>query len=408
MSNPKYWGNALIVATACGAVALAVVTLISLDPADADIKYDWISANAALTSDAYSGVLDLARELDVSILVHAAPGASEPGAHPRTPGAILVSIPLLAFSFDQLFAVSTFLTVASGALIMAPLFRRASKTDRAALVLLSLVAAPSFVALRFAGQAAVVAALTIFGWAMTSRKKGILGGILIGLAGVLKVFPLLLVIPLLLRRRYVPAAVTFFTVLLLNLGGLALPGVGFEGALSVLTEASVTWTGLLANGSLVKAAVEAGLHHGVAQIVVLVVLGALSGVLVKVHRSRALADPLPWIVTSLLAIPLSWISYDVILLPALGSLLLSDDKRARILGMAGWALWIAPTLAYAFVIVESGVVSLAVRMFLLVAWWMSLLTWKSRGLSSTWVDGVSGPPERVETPGALATGSIQP
>jgi hypothetical protein len=139
---------------------------------------------------------------------------------------------------------------------------------------------------------------------------------------------------------------------------------------------------------------------------VLVVLGALSGVLVKVHRSRALADPLPWIVISLLAIPLSWISYDVILLAALGSLLLSDDKRARIVGMAGWALWIAPTLAYSFVVVESGAVSLAVRMFLLVAWWMSLLTWKSRGLSSTWVDGVSGP-EREETPGALAAEPIQ-
>ena len=43
-----------------------------------------------------------------------------PVVHPRTPGAILLALPLLLFDFDHLFALATFITIASGVAILWP------------------------------------------------------------------------------------------------------------------------------------------------------------------------------------------------------------------------------------------------------------------------------------------------
>jgi hypothetical protein len=212
-----------------------------------------------------------------------------------------------------------------------------------------------------------------------------------------------------LRRKYFAATAILGTFLVLNAGGLALPGVDLNGAVRTLGGASATWTGLLSNGSLVKVAIESGLDPLVAQGAVLVALFGVMILMVAVQRSRALSDPLPWLIIALLAIPLSWISYDVVLLPALAALLIANTPRGRLIGMAGWALWVAPTLAYSFAIIESGVSSLAVRVLLLAAWWLSLMKWHDDGLHSTWSDrelpsDSAGHPSTEPEP-RLATGS---
>jgi hypothetical protein len=96
---------------------------------------------------------------------------------------------------------------------------------------------------------------------------------------------------------------------------------------------------------------------------------------------------------------LSWVSYDFILLPAMGSLLMSGNTRHRLIGLTGWALWIAPVLAYPFAGVELGVSSLVVRLLLLGCWWLGWISWREAGTDSTWVASSAGTEATIEMVG---------
>ena len=56
--HSKSYLKTIGIAIAFGIVASIVTWLLGFDPPDADIKFDWLSANAALESNAYEDVLE--------------------------------------------------------------------------------------------------------------------------------------------------------------------------------------------------------------------------------------------------------------------------------------------------------------------------------------------------------------
>ena len=365
-------GSRWIQLTLAVAVLLSAFTLaVGFDPPDADIKYDWLVTREAVRGDgdAYSDVLDLGRAEGVQVAVHVGAGVKEFTGHPRTPGAIVLQLPLVVVPFEMLFAVSVFMTTLAAGFIA--LFADRDRNSKAALVAVAalLLAAPLWVNYRYAGQAAVIAALVLAGWLLVRDRDRVLGGVLIGVAAVLKLFPAFLIVPLLLARRWKASVSLVATGVILNLAGLALPGVSVESALSQLTVAVDTWVTLPSNGSFVKQFVSAGFSPAVAQLAALGVVSVLFGVLVaqgKLSERRVGIVPFSWLAAGLLVIPLSWISYDLVLAPVFTLAILSEDRRGRLLGMVGIALWLTPTLIWPHRVLLMAPVSVLVRMLVLV------------------------------------------
>ncbi len=380
--SSHHWRNAAIAAVAVGAIFVGLALAVGLDPPDTDIKYDWLSARGGLRSDAYADVRDLAAEAGYPIVVNAPTG--RPISHPRTPGAILLAVPLLLFDFDFLYSVATFITIVSVVAILWPVLATTDRINRMLLAVMAAICAPTFVTLRFSSQAALVAALTLFAWPLMNKGKGLVGGGVLALAGTLKIFPLILVVPLLLRRRYWAVGATVMAVFILNLAGLALPGVSLSGAIEALTQASVTWVDLPTNGSLVTVVMGLGMSPGTAQAFVGVVLILFLALAVKLRKEQALADPLPWVTAALLLIPLSWASYDLVIMPAAAALLLARAVRPRLTGMTVWAFWIVPAFLLSSVYLQLGAFSAAGRLVILGVWWVGWLTWVDRGFNSIW------------------------
>ena len=262
--------------------------------------------------------------------------------------------------------------------------------------ILALICAPTFMTLMFTGQAGLVAALTLFAWPLLFRERGVAGGSMLAVAGALKIFPLILLVPLLLRRRYFAVGVTLAAVVALNIGGAGIAGRVADGCrrwperrLDDLGRHGTQWF-------VGHDPVPNRRGRLASQAIAIAVLGFFLTAAVMTRKEKGHQCPLPWIISGLLLVPLSWLSYDVILMPALACLLLAKDLRPRLLGMTGWSLWVTPTLLYAFVFVDLGTLSVVVRVLLLVVWWLGWLTWTDKGLGSTWVVAPIRPRARAE------------
>lgn len=360
-----------LIALMTSVVVSALTLMIGFDPPDADIKYDWLVTREALRSDgnAYRDVLELGRDEGVNVVVHVGAGVDEFTGHPRTPGAIVLQLPVAVVPFELLFATSVFVSTVALAVVALAVDRK--RNPKAALVTVGalLLAAPVWVNFRYAGQAGVVAALALAGWLLVKDRDGVSGGVLIGLASVLKLFPALLVVPLLLTRRWKASVSLVGTGVVLNLIGLALPGVSAGPALSQLAVATNTWVSLPSNGSLVKQFVSAGLPSAVAQVAAVAVVALLFAVLMRQSRlagRRIGVVPFSWLAAGLLVIPLSWISYDLVLVPALLLMVMSSERRHRLLGLLGIGLWLVPTVVWTHGVLLEAPVSLWVRVLVLV------------------------------------------
>jgi hypothetical protein len=354
------------------AVTLSALTLmVGFNPPDADIKYDWLVTREATRGDgdAYQDVLQLGRDEGVNVVVHAGVGVDEFTGHPRPPGAIVLQLPLVLIPFELLFAASIFLSTVATAVVALVVDRK--RNPKAGLITVGslLLAAPVWINFRYAGQAAVVAALALVGWLLVRDRDGVLGGVLIGLASVLKLFPALLIVPLLLTKRWRASLSLVGTGVVLNLIGLALPGVSAGAALRELAVATNTWVTLPSNGSFVKQFVSAGLPSSVAQVVAVAVVALLLAVLIRQSRlagRRIGVIPFSWLAAGLLVLPLSWISYDLVLAPAVILMVMSPERRYRLLGLVGIGLWVTPTIIWTHGTLLEAPVSLWVRVLVLV------------------------------------------
>jgi len=373
----------LMIAVIVGALAGVISAVADIDPRDADIKYDWLSANAAFASNAYRDVLDLGEEQGIDLVVHYPAGAERPFPHPRTPGAIFLSLPLLLLDFGQTFALSVVITITLGVLLVGILTRSMPASRRVAVFALFAASAPFVTTVRFAGQSMIVALSVVLSWVMFKRERDVAAGLLLAVAGVLKVFPLILVIPMLLQRRFKAAGIAAFATGIFTWLGLLLPGVGLADAFDALARGSEVWFPLLSNGSLAAMMARPGVGQWTAQLVALMFGTGVLVLAVRKRREQALADPTPWLVVALMVLPLSWISYDVVLVVALAGGLWSTVRTARLSTLLIWGIWIGMTAALLMgsqlgpdSLVDMGPATAVARIAVLIAWWSGAIGWR--------------------------------
>jgi hypothetical protein len=140
-------------------------------------------------------------------------------------------------------------------------------------------------------------------------------GVLLGVASALKLYPAAMTIPLLsnrvTRRSGVVAAATFG---LLNLGGAAITGVSLAVSARMIRTGGTTWLTSSGNLSLAGVLSRRGLPLWVTYVVV--AAGVVAIVVVSLRRpinqSIALSLALAVVIS-----PLSWVSYDILVLPVL-------------------------------------------------------------------------------------------
>lgn len=136
-----------------------------------------------------------------------------------------------------------------------------------------------------------------------------------GVASALKLYPAAMTIPLLsnrvTRRSGVVAAATFG---LLNLGGAAITGVSLAVSARMIRTGGTTWLTSSGNLSLAGVLSRRGLPLWVTYVVV--AAGVVAIVVVSLRRpinqSIALSLALAVVIS-----PLSWVSYDILVLPVL-------------------------------------------------------------------------------------------
>lgn len=352
---------------AVGIVASLLLLIADLDPLSADIKYDWLSAWGTLNADAYDDPLTLAGKAGVQVeVLYMVSYSGQPiPAHPRLPGALPLLLPLLLIPYDFLYALWVGTSIALTAFLCLQKANGAQSAGAiAAATAASLVAAPSFVNLRYAGQAALVAVLTVAAWRLSLDRRERLAGLILGIVGALKVFPLVLVFPLLLRRRIQTALSCTVTFVALNVLGVTLLGASLTRALDAFASALDAWFGMLGNGSLYRLST---LHVSKAPWSYIVASSAIAGLFVCAVRTRSIGVPEVWLSLALLGLPISWISYDIVLLPIVLVMLRSTQRAIHLAGVACLGLWLVPPLLYPFAIVDAGYLAASVRLLILVA-----------------------------------------
>ncbi|HEY6634304.1 MAG TPA: glycosyltransferase 87 family protein, partial [Acidimicrobiia bacterium] len=186
-------GNGLILAVS-GLTGLLVGTILALTQVNtvvADIEYDWLVARAAVADDAYRPIKDLAASEGVEIRI-VRPLDGSPSVHPRTPGALLVMIPLGLVPFSLLVPFATTISVSIWSAFCMLWLRqtRLRGSRRLLLLLVATCGAPIMMTFAFAGQGLVIGALMFAAWHHgVSGRARIWPGVALAAAAVLKVFP---------------------------------------------------------------------------------------------------------------------------------------------------------------------------------------------------------------------------
>lgn len=338
----------VVLAVGIGLATSLGAHLLGLDWSISDVKYDWVVAKAALFSDAHADVLKLAQEFEVELHV-VFRDAGQSIVHPRTPGAILLSIPLLLIPFDLLFALTLGVSFALTWILAEPsISSMATWQARVAASIFVGVSLPVVATLWFSSQSALVAVLVLYGWVALVGNRTMLGGILLGAAIVLKVFPAILLLPLLIQRRWPALQSVIVSVLALNLFGLLLPGVSLAGSVQALSGASQTWALFASNASAYGPLRIVGLSHSTTLVTLLLAAGLGIGYLALRRRAQAATDPLPWLLLALLFLPISWGSYDVVLLPVALAVFASTTPKVKPHALFMLACWVLPLFFFPY------------------------------------------------------------
>lgn len=297
---------------------------------DLDIQADWLVAKAAVDGlDPYVGVEELAAHYEVDYAFNRPDDSPEDASHPRTPGAIILSLPLAAVPYDDLAVVTNGL----GLLLIAgaayyPL-RRAHPLVIVAVVLICLTSRTAVWALRFATQAPILAACAAF-MLPVIRKDRASAGIALGIAATLKAFPMLMIIPLAFMRRWKAVGWAIGTSVALNAVGLMLPHIHLGRAVEALSAASDRWFQLGGNISLARQLdLLTGIGRPMATLLILAVgVAALSFVLWRMHLP-ADAQLLLGAAAAVLLSPLTWESYLLFVLPFVVVTLMNSDETVQ-------------------------------------------------------------------------------
>jgi hypothetical protein len=289
-------------------VVLASAYLVATPDPTFDLRADRLTVLAALGgADPYAPLSELTEVYDSDL------GWTH--VHPRTPGALVLQTPLAALPEASLRLVSVVITAAAVVATAFIALRLLPVRPVLAMVVIVLSGVSSIAveAVSVGAQSSVVALLLTVAWWRTREGDDRVAGVAVGVAVTLKLFPWLLLVLLVFRRRTTGlwAVVTAATI---NGLGLLFPGVTLRGALEAVSSANLSESAEL-NGSLTRLLGE-WIPAGP-----LTVLLALVGGLLAVAIARA-----PWsmdaqwfavLAIALAASPLIWRHYALALIPAL-------------------------------------------------------------------------------------------
>lgn len=280
-----FWVAVLTMALA----TIVSVSALGLSVADADLRHQGI-------------LRDVVRERETA--VNALSGAPMESDHLRPPGAVVLLLPVLLFPEDRL----TWSAAAVGIVAVAALVIGSVRLAGGRSVVLG-VGVPTSVAFTqgvvHGSMFVVIAASLTWAWVSLTRKKESLAGILVGVAGAARLWPLLLVAPLVLTRFWRPVIWAGATFALLSAIGLALPGVSWASTLESFDSSFERWVSATHNGSLAGWLGPFGEWAGPIGLAVGIAVWAIGLMRIRTLNAR-LAWSLP---AAVLASPLAWMPY---------------------------------------------------------------------------------------------------
>lgn len=264
-----------------------------------DIWHERVTAWEAIWGDPF-------RSLAVMMPEHGYPGSD--GVSPRTPAAFLMQLPLLFIPEGALMPVVTSLIVL-GTVAIIGLAARVSGVGLSRLVWvgpLLMFSFPVITAIAYGSLSVVVMViLLLLSWA---NKDKAWAGIPLGVAMASRLWPGLIVVGFWISGRRKAAYQALAVFVLLNLAGLALPGVSLTGSIRVLSEGGSVWVDHNQNASLSYLLLGLGVP-------VVLSVAATSGIaLLTAKRYPEKAIPI-CVIGGLIASPLSWPTYSLAALP---------------------------------------------------------------------------------------------
>lgn len=317
-----------------------------VDPAITDARADWIVVSAAFEGlDPWGHLPTLASALGTEYLPV---GVAELGdferVHPRTPAALLLLSPLILVganaAYVTMLIAGTMLFLVT-ALILGPRFNWFSPTLVILYAIVSMTTAAFLQSFQYGSQSTLILLLIGVAWQSNRREDSVGGGLALGVAICLKVFPALLLIPLLGYRKYRAATTAVVVFAALNGVSLWLFELDPRDAIIALGSAS-PWVGFSGNGSLAMPLVSLGVDATVAGYLAVAVAVVASVVVMVASRSWEVAFSTV-LVIALLGSPLAWGHYGVVGLLVAGYLLSSVSgprpSRRRIRHLV--VLWFA-------------------------------------------------------------------
>jgi hypothetical protein len=230
-----------VVATAL----LGVVYLVGTIDATFDLRADRLVTKAAIDGlDPYAPVDSLADRYGSDL--------HWDHVHPRTPGALVLQLPLAFLSESLLRSVAVGMTAAAlaGTVLVGLRLWDPRLVVSLAVVAVFAITSPAVESATVGAQSSVVAFLLAVAWWRARHREDAVAGVALGVAVTLKLFPWLIVV-LLMFRRPRTGLVAIGSGVVLNGLGLLYPGVDVPGVVTALS--STTWSGSSAlNGSVVR------------------------------------------------------------------------------------------------------------------------------------------------------------
>ena len=338
-----------------------------------DAIADWIAARAAFDGlDPYQDVTSLAahyrgRLQDPPTL------EGHKGIHFRPPGALLLLAPLTLVDSNDAFDVVVGLT-ALLVIVMAILIARLVGVGLPQALFVAPLGAlmlPIVETFNWGAQSVIIATLLLAAWIEVRERDSFSGGVLIGLAATLKLYPALLVVPLLAhrRRRAAMSALGSFTIL--QIAALAfLPGLKLGRALEAMSDAGRIWGPFRGNASLAGKLAALGLPWETSVFLSLGVGGLLLWFGWKRIRDLDGRFAFTLLVATLLS-PLSWLHYDVAIIPVVAWLAVKRSHPVTTAAVVTWTVGVLyswPLLLHIFgrLDLTGSLTSFAGRIFLIV------------------------------------------
>ena len=352
-----------------------------------DSVRDWVVTRAALGGlDPYESVSELAERFGTEF-IPVAPEELGSGraVHPRLPGALLLQVPWALLPLPIAVFVSRVSALVGFAMVIVLALRLPERRTLSPILLLPLLVAHPFVgySVAFGNSGAWLGALLVGALIMVRSDRPNIAGVFVGVASVLRAFPLLFLV-LAWRRghqRVVLSGIVTFVVL--NVVALAVFDISLFRAVAALGTSGSAW--LTYPWNLSFASWLARLVGSVAGFITVFAALVLTWL---VARSR-IDERAAWAVVGIVGLtlsPLSWDSYRSLLVLPLVLLWSSRRTAARVAVFVGT---LAPYLVRPYGATAANVTQLVVESSLVGA-----LLWLG-----TRHGGEAGPAGRAEWPG---------